>query len=646
MLDPAYAEKTILPLLNLNDRLHELLVGTDIKLSSIVAMGNQSDGKTSVLEAISRISLPRGSGLITKRPLEMQLRNSLNGEEFAYIWEHDQEKTRIAVSDIENWIRDLSGNGEIISHEIIHLIVYLRGYLDMTIIDLPGLVANNAAMPAIGAEIEKLYRKYLKPENIILNIITCDTDAAAKSIPMNWSHEVDKDHKHTILCFTKPDAYESVNFEQEIGKAAASVDPAIPEKMIFVLKNRVSGDKPIEEARKEEEDYFREHGQFKLLANRIGLGVKKLEQRLVALQSEVIIKSLPRAEQEIEQTLVKLKLELNRLPTTFKDEGAASLEFQKKISDLRSAFHFEQVGGPPPKGYDISEERDFLRTSTIKILADLRKQLSNHQPVNYFFGGPDSLLYKKLVALTLVASNLVLFPDSIPQEVPSAILRKLKEDMETIIYPFVNEMSQTVSRVMEEWIKMIAAGFPTLTSMLLLQLHKFLDKMKAEAFRDIDRLILFEKAENIIIDRALWMRTAKYMCDYMYRGSDEDTVAVARRFIDVYDTEFLSNFSNGGTIDEDQEDIVEMQIKIYIYWKHMIQRLTDYSILAISTAFNSSLTEDSMVNEIQQEFLSFDPMALMSFSEESKMERDSLTIKIKTFEEARDEIVRAKTKTF
>ena len=79
------------PLLELNDELRELAsLESDINVTSIVCVGDQSHGKTSVIEALSGIELPRGKGIQTRAPLLICLKNlelsfPQNKEEFASI---------------------------------------------------------------------------------------------------------------------------------------------------------------------------------------------------------------------------------------------------------------------------------------------------------------------------------------------------------------------------------------------------------------------------------------------------------------------------------------------------------------------------------------------------------------------------------
>jgi len=57
-----------------------------INVSTVVAVGDQSHGKSSVMEALSGVELPRGEGMKTKLPLSLKLRDSSeDGEEYAMI---------------------------------------------------------------------------------------------------------------------------------------------------------------------------------------------------------------------------------------------------------------------------------------------------------------------------------------------------------------------------------------------------------------------------------------------------------------------------------------------------------------------------------------------------------------------------------
>ena len=54
--------QSVRPYIDLIDRLRRIGLERDISLPSIVVVGDQSSGKSSVLEALSGVQLPRGSG--------------------------------------------------------------------------------------------------------------------------------------------------------------------------------------------------------------------------------------------------------------------------------------------------------------------------------------------------------------------------------------------------------------------------------------------------------------------------------------------------------------------------------------------------------------------------------------------------------
>lgn len=52
-----------------------------VKLPRIAVLGSQSSGKSSVLESIVGLDfLPRGDGLVTRRPLELRLNHQPAGQ--------------------------------------------------------------------------------------------------------------------------------------------------------------------------------------------------------------------------------------------------------------------------------------------------------------------------------------------------------------------------------------------------------------------------------------------------------------------------------------------------------------------------------------------------------------------------------------
>lgn len=134
-------------------------------IANQVVVGSQSSGKSSVLENIvGRDFLPRGSGIVTRRPLILQLINipsnkddspeddeihvphtpaSVAGQdewaEFNHIpgrrWYDFAEVKR----EIENETSRIAGSNKGINRQPINLKIYSSHVLSLTLVDLPGL---------------------------------------------------------------------------------------------------------------------------------------------------------------------------------------------------------------------------------------------------------------------------------------------------------------------------------------------------------------------------------------------------------------------------------------------------------------------------------------------------------------------------
>lgn len=126
----------------------------NLDLPQITVVGGQSSGKSSVLESlVGRSFLPRGTGIVTRRPLILQLYNIAS----------DKENDKNATSSKEEWgeflhkpgkkyfdfakIRTeivnetdrLTGKNKGVVMEPIHLKIYSPHVLSLTLVDLPGI---------------------------------------------------------------------------------------------------------------------------------------------------------------------------------------------------------------------------------------------------------------------------------------------------------------------------------------------------------------------------------------------------------------------------------------------------------------------------------------------------------------------------
>lgn len=136
-------------LIELTNKLQAVVtsVGADntLDLPLITVVGSQSSGKSSVLETlVQRDFLPRGSGIVTRRPLVLQLvtlpkPSDLEYGEFLHIKDKKFFEFSEIREEIERETSRLAGGNKGISRMPIHLRVYSPKVLNLTLVDLPGL---------------------------------------------------------------------------------------------------------------------------------------------------------------------------------------------------------------------------------------------------------------------------------------------------------------------------------------------------------------------------------------------------------------------------------------------------------------------------------------------------------------------------
>ncbi|BES90844.1 unnamed protein product [Nesidiocoris tenuis] len=200
-------------------------VGADaIQLPQITVIGTQSSGKSSVIESVvGRSFLPRGTGIVTRTPLVLQLnycpkedkqRRSEYGtadvEEWAQFL-HTKNRMYTDFDDVRNEISAetdrMAGHNKGICVEPIVLKMYSPHILNLTLVDLPGLtkVPVGDQPEDIENQIRELVFQYIKnPNSIILAVTPANTDMAT-SESIKIAKEVDPDGRRTLAVVTKLD---------------------------------------------------------------------------------------------------------------------------------------------------------------------------------------------------------------------------------------------------------------------------------------------------------------------------------------------------------------------------------------------------------------------------------------------------------
>ena len=324
--------KKLRKLINLIDQLRDCGVNEYIKLPRICSFGTQSSGKSSVLESIVGLDfLPRGDGVVTRRPLELRLCHINSGQPWAIFEERKGKKFTDFIEvrkTIEALTDEVCGKECNILDKPIVLNVYSQTCPDLTLVDLPGVTrVPIKGQPANIEEVTKnMCRRYADdPLTIILCVIAANSDIAT-SDGLKLAKEIDTTGSRTLGVLTKLDIMDAGTDARK-----ALMNEEIPLKLGYVgVKNRSKQDLidkiPMAEASRKEREFFKSHLAYKNLpAGHLGTDV--LINKLTKIYFRIIRENLPRIIKAINDRVKTAEEELAGLgqPMPTDDAGKMSL---------------------------------------------------------------------------------------------------------------------------------------------------------------------------------------------------------------------------------------------------------------------------------------------------------------------------------
>jgi GTPase SAR1 family protein len=301
-------------------------------LPQIVVCGDQSSGKSSVLEAISGVPFPRNDTLCTRIATEVILRPAPTAGAVVSI-APSQDASDAERSRLDTFKESLQGldqfpelvekakvamgisTGKAFSKHVLRVAISGPKMPKLTLVDLPGLIHsdNKQQSPADVELISDLVRSYMKnPRSVVLAVVTAKNDHALQII-LKRAKEVDPKGLRTLGLITKPDTLPRGSDSEADFINLASNDNINFRLGWHVVKNRDydSRQSSSEERDQSEKSFFSE-GVWKELPRDM-VGVESLRERLSKILMEQIKRYLPNLMEDMQSNLEECEKKLLKL---------------------------------------------------------------------------------------------------------------------------------------------------------------------------------------------------------------------------------------------------------------------------------------------------------------------------------------------
>jgi hypothetical protein len=345
-----------------------------IQLPRIVTVGTQSSGKSSVLKNFTSLNIfPESQKMETRVPAETQLIKITNPKEARVEFGNytldgtwvvdksisipDKNDTTLPVNAHADFstraqeyirlkTREITKDEMNISETPINIKVYSCDVLDISFVDLPGLILlsrEDEGQPAdMKEQIERLVEKYIKLDNTIILLVMQSREDLETDVGMAFVKKYSKVNDRILGVLTKPDLMNEDSHvgDQLLGKVSKNLSLKYG---YFVVKNKPQH--KLEELHEnlenksvlDEKTYFSNHPEYKKSQYKDKLGYESL----IACAGNILITAIKEALPEILINISKLethiieKLSLlgSGIPTTHEGKLSEIYRYINKFSD-------------------------------------------------------------------------------------------------------------------------------------------------------------------------------------------------------------------------------------------------------------------------------------------------------------------------
>ncbi|XP_074312307.1 dynamin-related protein 4C-like [Silene latifolia] len=625
-LENSYNDR-IRPLLDAVDKLRNLKVMKEgIQLPTIVVVGDQSSGKSSVLESLAGISLPRGPGICTRVPLIMRLQHhyalqpQFSLEYLGKTVDIDEERVPEAITLAT---QEIAGDAKGIANTPINLVVKKNGVPDLTMVDLPGItrVPVHGQPENIYDQIREMIMEYITPEeSIILNVLSASVDfTTCESIMM--SQTVDRTGERTLAVVTKADKAPEGLLEK-----VANDDVGIGLGYVCV-RNRI-GEETYQEARLEEARLFETHPLLSKIDKSM-VGVPVLAQKLVQIQANIISKCLPNIVRQINDKLKSNVDELNSMPRHLSSVNEAMAVFLQVMGSTKESLKKIVVRA------EYDEYPDDQTMHATARLADMLNRFSDElHSAGIPKEKPNDFLMEEVRVLE--ESKGIGLPNFLPRSGFITILHRKINGISGIPVEFMSKAWDYIESVVVTVLMHHCNNYPPLQSSTKRAATGLIAKLKDETTKRVEELVEMEKL-------------ADYTSNPEYMSVWNSMMKCQDRFMKIVESaspESFTEIQGFGRVDVGHmrnykpvaHQALDMKLRMTAYWKIVLRRLVDSMALHLLFSVQNLVNRDLEV-EIVNELMGPNGDGIKRLLDEApsvSAKRERLKKSIRLLEESKD----------
>lgn len=548
-----------------------------ITFPNVIVVGDQSSGKSSLLESLSLVELPKGNGIVTRCPLVLRLRKS--HERCVYRLYDDNRKVLLDEENliipryIEEETKKLAGDHKNIVQDMIELLVEDPSVRDLTLVDLPGIAHNpiDGQPDDIYDQTVNLIRQFIRQEgSVILCVFPANVDIATVQ-SFKLAREVDPLGKRTIGVITKSD----LASDQDLLVRQLLMDrhDVLHLKLGFVaVRNRNTKESiALQEAHEKEKEFFSKHPASSA-AGWNCVGINALINRLANVYSECVKETFPKLRKEIRARLEDAVKEMSKLPPNFQTSAERVAVYNETVD-----LYVDKILKPTLMESNIARQ--------VTMVNILHKKFENYRIMlrrqrTEFFSNE----YRSKIAEEMK----IYAGEQLPNFLPSSILKQCiltKLDQLWIeTEKLINDCFRTtVVQLRKAEDK--ACKDNILLSKLMSKFQEvstsYIDEKKKMVHNQLKELIQLDQNEPYTNNTAYMFIFEKYKGPLAYKNtasfptSNQTVTTPVEYSDDEIDVLTYKQSSSDG------QAVQQMLLSIYSYWKFLTKRFIDYTTLSV-----------------------------------------------------------------